>query len=130
MMNFPKRTHGFTLIELLVVIVVIAILISLLFPAFNSVRETARKAAAHSDLVTLVSAVRAFNADYGHYPLNSITMGNSAFYQTMYGDPNGLYSSADLCNILRAIPDNKYNQNNALNPRAVVFLDAHFAQST
>jgi prepilin-type N-terminal cleavage/methylation domain-containing protein len=134
MMNIPKRTNGFTLIELLVVIAIIAVLIGLLFPAFSAVRESARKTVAHSDLVVLNNAVKAYYNDYQHYPLNSLQVGGAApsyfgGYQTVYGDPNGKYSTADLCNILRAIADSNYNQNNQLNLRQVVYLEGRTAKS-
>src|SRR3954465_4016986 len=63
-----SRREGFTLIELLVVVVIIAVLMGLAFPVFQSVQNSAKKTQAKNDLVQMVTAVNAFYTEYGKYP--------------------------------------------------------------
>jgi len=60
--------RGFTLVELLVVMGIIAILVSLLFPAITQVIVAVRKAATANVINTLGVALDAFRNDWGVYP--------------------------------------------------------------
>lgn len=91
-------SSAFTLLELLVVISIIAVLAGILLPVAGSVMETARKTAAKNTVSQIVTAVKAFQTDYGVYPVVPGTAAANPPVDTTFDGT----TNQNLFNILRA----------------------------
>jgi prepilin-type N-terminal cleavage/methylation domain-containing protein/prepilin-type processing-associated H-X9-DG protein len=76
------RAQGFTLMELLVVIVIVGILMALLLPSVQAIREAARKTYCSNSMRQIGLAIHNFESAYALFPASGWTTGGP-------GNPNG-----------------------------------------
>lgn len=74
-MNMKYKKPAFTLVELLTVLAIVAVLVGILVPSLNMVRNVARETKQKAQFAAIDQGILAFKSDYGDYPPSDYSNG-------------------------------------------------------
>jgi prepilin-type N-terminal cleavage/methylation domain-containing protein/prepilin-type processing-associated H-X9-DG protein len=98
MLRYTTARRGFTLIELLVTIAVIAVLLALLLPAVQQVREAARRVQCKNHLKQIGLALHNYHDQHNTFPIGNVPGTNFTFQSMILPqlDQASLYQKIDF----------------------------------
>lgn len=91
-----KRIGAFTLVELLVVIAIIGVMVGLLTPAVQAMRESARQVTCQSNLTSISLALQSYHDRWLHFPVGTVAESGPIKSEANGNHHNWLGRLADL----------------------------------
>lgn len=101
-----ERPRAFTLIELLVVIAIIAVLIALLVPAVQKVRESAARTQCTNNMKQIGLALHNYHGTYKRFPIGhqiSVAAANWRVLIFPYLELDNLYAAINLADVYNSV---------------------------
>lgn len=105
MTTLKSRRRGFSLIELLVVVAIVAILVALLLPAIQKVREAAARSQCSSNLHQIGVAVHNFQTTTGRFPADYTP---TQFDEFVDGNPGAFSLAYNACPSRQSLSQGDY----------------------